>query len=78
MKNKDLGFVADKVIAQEAALDLLLGALQQLHPDVTAKVIGGLDNILATSPIPTPGARANLAALRRALATTQPTPPTGH
>lgn len=78
MKDKQLDFVADKVIAQEVALALLLDALQQLHPEVTAKVIGGLDNILSSSPIPTPGARANLAALRRGLATTQPMPAAGH
>jgi len=78
MKDKQLDFVADKVIAQEVALALLLDALQQQSRDVTAKVIGGLDNILSTSPIPTPGARANLVALRRGLATKQPMPPTGH
>lgn len=78
MKKMDLAFVADKVIAQEVALALLLDALQRQHPEVTAKLIGGLDNVLSTSPIPTPGARANLTALRRGLATNQPTPKAGH
>lgn len=74
---QQLSFVADKVIAQEVAFGLLLDALQQLHPEVTAKLIGGLDNVLTSSTMPTPDARANLAALRRALASRQPMPTTG-
>lgn len=74
---QQLSFVADKVIAQEIALSLLLESLQQQHPAITAKVIGGLDNVLNGSNLPTPGARANLAALRRALASRQPMPTTG-
>ena len=76
--NKELNFVADKVIAQEVAISLLINALQQLYPEVTANLVNGLDHVLTTSPIPTPGARTNLVALRAGIAKSQPTPPTGH
>ena len=78
MKSKELDFIVDKVIAQEVALGLLLNALQKMYPEITAKVIEDLDHILSTSPIPTPGARANLTELRRSLAKNQPNPSGGH
>jgi hypothetical protein len=76
--NKDLGFVADKLIAQEVAVSLLLNALQELYPEVIAKIINNLDHVLKTSPMPTPGARANLVALRNGIATNQPSPQAGN
>lgn len=76
--NKELGFVADKLIAQEVVFNLLLNALQQMYPEITAKIISDLDRVLKTSPIPTPGARANLVEMRKAISQHQPTPAAGH
>lgn len=76
--NKDISLLADKLIAQEVAFGLLLHAVQQMYPEISAKLIDGLDHVLKTSPIPTSGARANLVALRNGIAKSQPTPSIGH
>lgn len=71
-------FIADKVIAQEVALSMLINAVQQLYPEVGERLITGLDHVLKVSTLPTKGSRANLVALRAAIAQNQPTSPTGH
>lgn len=78
MEREQLEFVADKVIAQEVALGLLLNALQQRYPEVTEKLMDGLAHVLQASPLPTPGSRANLMELQAALAENQPTGQAGH
>lgn len=71
-------FLADKLIAQEIATSMLIEALAKLHPEVTRELMSGLDRVLKTSPMPTPGSRANLIELRAAIAKTQPNLPAGH
>lgn len=71
-------FLGDKVIEQEVTLDLLINALSKLYPEVTKELITGLDHVLKTSPIPTPGARKNLESRRAAVAGQQPTQAAGH
>lgn len=75
---ENMTFIANKVISQEVALGLLINSWLQLYPEITQTFIASLDHVLRTSPIPTPGARANLELLREQVARHQPTPAAGH
>lgn len=61
-------FVADKVIAWETTTMLLINTWLQYAPELAQHFIASLDHVLTHSPIPTPGARAELERLREQVA----------
>jgi hypothetical protein len=71
-------FVADKLIAQELLLKITINSMISLYPEVTQKIIEGLDFVLDSTAIPTPGALANLEKIREQLAQAQSIPPSPH
>ena len=78
MDGTKLEFFADAVAAQEITISLLLNALFKHHPELTAEFLAGLNHVLATSPIPSKGARKRLQDLRDAVHANQPTPGSAH
>jgi hypothetical protein len=79
MRNIDNpAFVADKVIAQEMLITIMINAWMNLYPEITEKIIQGLDAVLDSPAIPTPGARANLEKIRSQIGFHQPTQTDSH
>jgi hypothetical protein len=71
-------FIADKVIAQEMLINIMVNAWMNLYPEITGKIIQGLDAVLDSPAIPTPGARAKLEKIREQIDFHQPTQPDSH
>lgn len=71
-------FVADKVIAQEMLIMVMINAWMNLYPEITARIIQGLDQVLDNPAIPTTGARANLERIRAQIDFHQPIRPDSH
>lgn len=75
MRNIDNpAFLADKIVAQDMLITIMINAWMNLYPEITVKIIQGLDEVLDSPAIPTPGARTNLERIRAQIAHHQPTP----
>lgn len=71
-------FIADKVIAQEMLIMVMINAWMNLYPEITTRIIQGLDQVLDSPAIPTTGARANLETIRAQIEHHQPIRPDSH
>lgn len=71
-------FIADKVIAQEMLIMVMINAWMNLYPEITVRIIQGLDAVLGSPAIPTAGARTNLETIRDQIDHHQPIRPDSH
>jgi len=74
----DPTFVADKLVATDAAVWALIYTLFEHQPEALASLVTALDHSLKGDKLPSAGARQHLQALRDAVIRRAPIPPDLH